>query len=129
MNTPVLTYTEPKVIPLCSAHCFKKYGVYRSTLLHTLSTIFYIPAELHPALEKYTLLYQSVDYFLCNSHEGTLHRFDSEYNIVYHNCTRGQILALPADQQLRLSYRQAVPEYSLPAFVLVSIVTRKDNGM
>ena len=108
---------------------FKKHGICRSELSFQLTSKFSISPIFSPVLSKYFIRYWSKDYFLRISslvslYTGTIPIEGKEYVVIYHRCTRGEILQMQDSEQLVLSFRAALPEYNLPAYVLVSKKSR-----
>lgn len=102
---------------LHSIEVMKKYGVPRSILLHHLQHSLFIPVEFKHLMEEYILLYHTPEYFFKNQHKGSILRFNKEYIIIY-NVPRGVCLHAP---KLKISFREALPEYNLPAYAMVTI--------
>ena len=97
---------------------YKLYGVHRSVVLHILQHVWNPTAHID-LLSECKMNVMSVSHFATHSHEGMLHREAKSYQIVYHRCNRWE--ALHSDSQLLISYREAKPEYNLPAYALVTI--------
>lgn len=68
-------------------------------------------------LDKYYLLYWNPVYFDAVWNEGIITREGIDYQVVYHNCRPAE---LRNERQIALSFRRAVQEFNLPAYVLVS---------
>lgn len=99
-----------------AAAAFTKYGMYRSTLLHIMHTVPYIPAEYMHCLRSYKLLYWQSDYLRSKLRaEGfRITRGGVQYNPVFASSLP------PGTYQVMLSFREAMPEFDIPAVVLIS---------
>lgn len=103
---------------IASIDSYTKYGIPRSEVLSTLQRILHIPASHQHTLQEYKLLYTSPDHFFSQVSGGMLTRHDKPYIVIYHQCNRYECIYHSG--QLMLSYREAQPEYNLPAYVLVT---------
>ena len=117
---------------LASLECMKKHAKPRTFLHNSLSHSFAIHQTEQSFLSTYFIRYWSKEYFfritsVVSLHTGTIPLEGKEFVIVYHRCTRGEILALESSDQLALSFRAALPEFSLPAYVLVSKKSRLNS--
>ena len=93
------------------------YGYSRNTVNHSLINDFHIdPAVVNKSLTEYNLIHWSTNYFVSKSQFGVLYRGDKQYVVVYHKCTRYNVREAT---EVILSFREAKPEYNLPAYVLV----------
>ena len=101
----------------------QKYGVPPSVLLSFLQTKFSIPISHQHLLRSYFIRYWSKDYLLkeLETGHGMLTRDNIQFLAIFHDCTRGKILTSSEDQ-VCLSFRAPLPEYNLPAYVLISPV-------
>lgn len=70
-----------------------------------------------PDLDRYYLLYWTPSYFDAIWNEGIITREGVDYIVVYHACKPAE---LRREKQIALSFRRAVPEFNLPAYVLVT---------
>lgn len=103
---------------LASIKSYATYGIHRSEVLSVLQRILHIPASHQHTLQEYKLLYTSPNYLFSQVSGGVLTRHDKPYIVIYHQCTRYECMYYSG--QLMLSYREAQPEYNLPAYVLVT---------
>ena len=101
----------------------QKHGVPPSVLLSFLQTKFSIPLSHQHLLRSYFIRYWSKEYLLSTleAGKGTLTRENIQFIAIYRDCSRGKILSSSEDQ-VCLSFRAALPEYNLPAYVLISPV-------
>ena len=103
---------------------YVKYGITSNTLHQLLSNIHDL-SLYRDCLETYYLNYWSAKYILKDSDGGMIYKDNNMYHIVYLKpVTRGKILASVQAgnslQQYKLSFRKALPEFNLPAYVLIS---------
>ena len=104
----------------------------KSEMRELLITQFAPQESSSKHLSKFFIRYWSKDYFLrvtslVSLHTGTIPIEGKEFVILYHRCTRGQILQMQAQDQLALSFRAAPDNYALPAYVLVSKPLLKES--
>lgn len=109
--------------PLASIQVAKTYGVDRSLMSHMLQNQFVIAPNYRDLLSEYQLLYWSVSHTLFQNKAGYI----SGHIVVYHNCTRGSLMLTPTYKQVALSFRAAIPEYNLPAYVLISLPRTQES--
>ena len=95
--------------------CFLKYEVSRNEMRELLTSSFHISLEYQHALSHYQLLYWSPEYLQEQIQEGTLSHLGTTYIVIWDD-SRFSCLG---GTQCKLSFRQAQPEYELPAYVLV----------
>lgn len=103
---------------LSSQAVLLQHGVPRSVLTYLLQRSKYINLEYQDLLCYYKLLKWRGDYTLAMIHEGLLRRDNIDFIVIF-GTPRGTLLANP-ESQFNLSFRQAIPEYEIPAYVLIS---------
>ncbi len=81
--------------------------------------LFTIPEQFTFTLKDYFCLQWSGKRFSDKQENGTITLGTESYLVVYKNCTAVSCMKA---EQVRLSFRQAQPEYELCAYVLVKIV-------
>ena len=109
---------------LKSIQAYTKHGIHRSKLLASVVNDFSVPQELHPILDRYVILHWTPAFFLEQTADsyGILSRALSpndtvtDYIIVYKNCNRYSVRKA---KEIAVSFRKALPEYDIPAYVLV----------
>jgi hypothetical protein len=105
---------------LSSHIAYQKYGVPRSLVLHLTSRIFHFPLDYQDTLQSYFILRNSGANILATiaDYSGFYRKDDVDY-IPIHNTPRGKILSAPQSYYY-LSFREAQPEYNIPAYVLIA---------
>lgn len=116
------TNTNNNSIAKClnAAQLSQKYGVTRSIIHHIAANNFNISNFYSDCFKRYQLLYWDSQYFLSRVVEGVVTCEGKEFLVIYHRCTRGQVLAAKGEQ-VALSFREVAPEFNLPAYVLVGL--------
>lgn len=107
---------------LNSAKLLQKYGVTRSIVHHIATNNFTISLNYADCFSTYRLLYWDSQYLLSKIVDGMLTADYKEYLVIYHRCTRGQVLAAKG-QQVALSFRAAKRDFGLVPYVLVSLAS------
>ena len=105
-----------------SIQCYDKYGILRSQMKTILDSHLHIAHTVKPALSYYKLLMvgkEELEKRLDNLVNGNMVRFDRLFVIVW-KTPRGEFLSSSDDSVWRLSFREAKPEFNLPAYVLIS---------
>lgn len=107
---------------LNSAQLLQRYGVTRSIIQHIATNNFTIFPTYRDCFRTYHLLYWDAQYLLSRVRDGLLvvDQDSTEYLVIYHRCTRGQVLAAKG-QQVALSFRSAKRDFGLLPCVLVSL--------
>lgn len=111
------TNYSPIKASLASIEVAKKYGVSRSTVDYAIRKRFRFPRELKDLLKSYYLLYWSGEYIKEKLSEGQIVHNNVTYNVLYFGCIPKDF---KAGIQFALSFREAVEEYQLPAYVIIS---------
>ena len=103
---------------------YKKYSVPTSIVQHIATSNFVIHSSFRDCFSTYHLLYWNSRYLLDSIREGQLTLKDSGkvFNVIYHRCTRGQLLATP-DCQIALSFREPQPEFNFARLCISFIHT------
>ena len=114
--------TSPDSKKLATHFALAKYGITPSCVHYTAVNLFCVPAHMRDCFQHYHLLYWRADYLLQQVSEGALRLSSGDYIVIYHRCTRGQLIENP-QSQVALSFRKAQPEFGLAGYVLVSIPT------
>ena len=107
---------------LHSIDCIKKYGVPRSTIQYMGRKAFKIPENIRDCFSKYYLLsWNSAHLFanlICERPDSGLYIRHQDINyVVVFTKTRDR---LQKQTNVWLSFRQAQPEFNIPAYVLIS---------
>ena len=105
-----------------------QYSLIKYTLHRAMQHNFTIPRELHHELDYYKCLFWSAEFWLSRSTDGTTTRESKQFNEIYQDCTRGQIIKLLHENknyQLKLSFRAARKHWNLPAYVIIKIAAIK----
>lgn len=105
----------------------KKYGVQPSLIHHISSNNFRISDTFADCFYLYQLKYWEAKYFLSQVSEGTIKSGGKEFVVIYHNTTRGKILAAAPDTQLALSFRAAQEDFGILPCVLVSLPAPRNS--
>lgn len=105
---------------LNSAQLTQKYGVTRSVIHHVATNNFAISLFYADCFRTYKLLYWDAQYLLSRVRDGLLEQDGVEYLVIYHRCTRGNVLAAKGSQ-VALSFRTAKRDFGLVPYVLVSL--------
>lgn len=101
-----------------SIRAYQRHGILPSILLRMLRDFPNFPDQFQDLLSEYYLLYWTPEYFREVSKGGIIHRGNREHIVVF---ARGTTPAsLLSCNQVRLSFRAALPDYHLPAYVIVS---------
>jgi hypothetical protein len=105
---------------MAAVQAYRKYGVSPKIVSWLMQHSQEI-THYRDCLSKYFRLYWEGKYILTKTVNGIIQRDDTSYIVVYaKDCTRGYILA-HKDQQFSVSFREAMPEYGLPAYCYISI--------
>jgi hypothetical protein len=105
---------------MCAALATQKhYGVSKQTLHAVAVNIFTLHPDLHDLFSHYYLKYWSGTYFMDRMEDGTLEDGGKEYLVIYQHTTPFQVRR---SRQVRLSFRAAIAEYGIPAYVIVRMV-------
>lgn len=107
---------------MAAIQAYRKYGVSPKIISWLMQNAGEI-THYRDCLFSYYKLYWEGKYLLSKTEEGngTIVRNNIPYIVVYSKtCTRGYILA-HKNQQFSLSFREAKPEFGLPAYVFISI--------
>jgi hypothetical protein len=92
-----------------------------SYLHSVLVNEFCIKESLQEYLESYFILYWRGEYFISQMKEGSITHDGKQFIVVFdEGASRGKILA-NEDCIVAVSFRQAEPQFKLPAYVLVQI--------
>ncbi len=102
---------------LSSIYTTANYGVtknqMRDHLMNSFNFTSHLPRKL---LATYFTRVWEVSYFKTLAIQGVINHEGNDYQIVYNNCTRFAVLNAV---EVKLSFREAIPEFNLPAYVLV----------
>lgn len=115
MKGNVMKQFEPSAIKAVRAH-----GVAPSVVHYVAANNWNIHPNVQDCFEVYFLSRINAGKLLAMVFEGQLKRGEDHYVVLYHRCTRGQLLA-DKSIEVVVSFRQAKPEYGIPAYALVSI--------
>lgn len=108
----------------------QKFGITRSEVDHVARTNFKIPGTYRQYFQSMHLLYWTGEHILKRMQNGVIKTLENDagYHVVFiDGLTRGQIIGeierskesnKPA-MQYGLSFRQAKPEFKIPALVLI----------
>ena len=95
------------------------YGTSRTQIAYILQNYFFIEegmmTQIKPFLAEYSLRYWDTEYLLKTIDNGMF----GTYKIIWYRCTPSD---LHKYKQARLSFRAAIPELNLPAFVLIQVL-------
>ena len=106
----------------------EKYSISTSHMRFSLQNTPNIPAKMHHALAYYKILHWDSQYMKLAVHNGVILREGIRFNVIFSGCTRADCITSRSGQVL-LSFRQAKPEYNLPAYVLIKpLKTRKQES-
>lgn len=119
-----------------SIQAAKKHSIYPSTVHYMLQNHPYIHSAYKDTLSEYYLLYWEAEYFLkqMQEGEGSILRHGNRYHICFHkDLSRGKLIQAVKEGkegkskscQVALSFRRALPEFNLPAYVFVSMYPGK----
>jgi hypothetical protein len=100
---------------------YKKYGVHKSIATYISNNMWNIPHEFADLFQTYYLLHWEKEHFFKSLSYGTIVRKDTEYSVIYHDCTLWDIKKLDCDVQLKLSFRELQDEYKYVPIVLLTI--------
>ena len=98
-----------------SNEAYKKHGISKTMVRSMMQNLFEFPKEYRDLLETYHLLYWQTGFFKSKITEGIIEKDGIQYQIIY----KDQPATLSKHSQVRLSFRSAVREYNLEAYVLV----------
>ena len=98
----------------------RKHGVAPSIIHYVAANNWNIHPNIQDCFDVYFLSRINAGKLLAMVFEGQLVRGEDKYVVLYHRCTRGQLLANKSIEVV-VSFRQAKPEYGIPAYALVSI--------
>jgi hypothetical protein len=110
-----MQHSKPK-----SIISYQKYGIARSTLIHSLTYKKYIPLQEQIALSSYKLLIWTKELLdlKLNGHKVT--RFNKQYIVIWvYPDTRDSYLSSPLESEFFLSFREPQEEYDLQNYVLI----------
>lgn len=106
----------PHVPPSISS--LRTYGVSKS-LLHSISiNLFTLPPEIRDCFCAYYLKYWQGEYFCDQVEDGAITDCSRNYLVIYQHCTPFQVRRA---KQVKLSFRAAMPEFDIPAYVIVKL--------
>lgn len=99
---------------------YKRYGVAPSIVNYLLQNNKYVPTSFRDTLSQYFLLYRSAAYITAGIKEGRIMQDGTYYHVVFIGpLTLHRLRNLHATTQVAVSYRQAQPEYALPAYAVI----------
>lgn len=101
-----------------SISSYRSYGVRKSSLHSACINQFSINTSLQDCFEAYYLKYWRGEYLLDQIEDGAMVDSGRTYLVIYQNCTPFQVRKCA---QVRLSFRSALPEYEIPAYVIVKL--------
>ena len=93
----------------------------RSLIHHIATNNFSISPAYRQYFRPYHLLYWQAKYLLEQVREGAINLESGSFIVIYHRCTRGQLLANP-DSQVAISFRAPAQQFNVPAYALVSLI-------
>lgn len=103
-----------------ASKAYRIHGVTPSILNFVLSRSETI-SHFRDCLDTYYLKYWSGKYLIQEIKEGVIKADNRIYHIVFQKpLSRGQILLNHPNQQYKLSFRAAMEDFNLPAFVFIS---------
>lgn len=86
----------------------------------------HMPDDMLQYLDIYQLVHWQVPKFKHCLTDGMImmndHRLDVKFSVIYHQCTPA---AAKCAKEIRLSFRQAKPEFGIEPYVLVQIVSQE----
>lgn len=113
---PLENYVEP-----VSISSYKKYGITRQNLQYLMTHFHTFPHEFRDCLSKYYLLYWSAPHFSEQLHDGIITHDSISYLVTYRGCTPANIKFADESNQIKVSFRLAMPEFNLLPVVLISV--------
>lgn len=118
MIASTLSQNSGKTTVPYSIRAYQRHGILPSILLRMLRDFPNFPDQFQDLLSEYYLLYWAPEYFREVSKGGVIQRGNREYIVVF---AKGATpAALLSCNQVKLSFRSALPDYHLPAYVIVS---------
>lgn len=104
-----------------SVRAFQKYDVSRYELINQITKERNLKYSIHRAIKTYTLISADLEQIqkLAKESPVTITSLDVNYQIIW-KTPRGKVLAeTDTNSEFFLSFREAKPEYKLPAYVLI----------
>lgn len=104
-----------------SVRAFQKYDVSRYELINQITKERNLKYSVHRAIKTYTLISTDLEQIqkLAKESPITLTSLDVNYQIIW-KTSRGKVLAeTDSNSEFFLSFREAKPEYKVPAYVLI----------
>lgn len=97
-------------------NAYHKHGVTPATVRFLTQCSWTISPNERDLFSKYYLLYWKPSYFQAMCLNGKIYHDGILYHVIYHKCTPEPLKTF---NQVALSFRKAVKEYNLDAYVLV----------
>jgi len=106
---------------MSSLACVKTYGVPKSALTYCLENSLKFPTIYRDLLCDYHILYWRLDYFVSRMAEGMVNGYHVKFHksITSLGYLKDAMKNGKGHMQIGLSFRKAIPEYNLPAYVIV----------
>lgn len=95
---------------------YVRHGVSKQKIRYVLKETWVVPTFLQHLLKNHFLLNWSGEYFKKVLDDGQIFKDETRFNVIYHNCTPEQCFKA---KSVWLSFRKAVDDFDLPAYVLV----------
>jgi hypothetical protein len=107
---------HPQNTGITSIESYRKYGVSRNLIRYNSLNEFHIEPNILACFTTYHILHWRAEYTIEQIKEGVITREGKSYIVVFNACTRFKI---KQSSDAVLSFREAQPEYDLPAYVLI----------
>lgn len=116
-STPKILFKETPAYSVLQT--YKRYGVTKRQVHSLLINLFHYPAEYRDTLQDYFILCWTGEHLFDRLIDGTVSVGSTEYLIIYQNCNS---YTSKRAKQVRLSFRKPMPEFNLPAYVIVRTI-------
>lgn len=95
---------------------YVRHGYTKESMRWNLTRIWALPQHFCKNLQSHFLLSWSGEYFKKVLDDGQIFKDETRFNVIYHNCTPEQCFKA---KSVWLSFRKALDDFDLPAYVLV----------
>lgn len=100
-----------------SIRAYRKYGVLRSLVHYQMINHFHYAPRFRDTLKTYFILHWNADFTKDQISDGIISLASGDYTVIWYKLSPYD---LHNQKNLRLSFREAQPEYNLPAYVLIT---------
>lgn len=115
-----------EVTRLIATQCLAFCGLKRTEIHHMFLNNFHIHESQHKTLREYFILHWSGSKLSERLHEGMIHSYGHDFNVIYHNCNP---FAAKKSECIKLSFRAAIPELDIPNYVLIKLDDKSNKEL